>query len=138
MPAMAIVGIDFGTRRIGLAVSESASVASPHSVVKNEGDVVQKIARIAEEIGAEEFVVGIPERTHASANDAKFRRFADDLRQRTCKPVTLWNESLSTVAAAEQLRASGRSRRDSQGQIDMYAAAVILQSYLDDPSRRSS
>lgn len=135
---MAIVGIDFGTRRIGLAVSESQSVASPHSIVKNEGDVVQKIARIAEDLGAEEFVVGIPRRTHPSANDGKFRRFADDLRQRTCKPVTLWNESLSTVEAAEQLRASGRSRRDSEDQIDMYAAAVILQSYLDDRSRRSS
>ena len=138
MRAVAIIGIDYGTRRIGIAVSESEEMASPHSIVKNEGDVVQKIARIGEELEASEFVVGIPRRTHASANDEKFQRFADALRQRTCKPVTLWNESLSTVEAAEQLRASGRSRRDSQDQIDMYAAAVILQSYLDDRARRTS
>ena len=138
MRAVAIIGIDYGTRRIGIAVSESEEIASPHATVRNEGDVVEKIARIGEELEANEFVVGIPRRTHASANDEKFRRFADALRQRTCKPVTLWNESLSTVEAAEQLRASGRSRRDSQDQIDMYAAAVILQSYLDDRARRTS
>jgi putative Holliday junction resolvase len=138
MRAVTILGIDYGTRRIGLAVSDSGEIASPHAVVKNEGDVVQKIARIGEELGATEFVVGIPRRTHASAGEGKFERFADELRQRTCKPVTLWNESLSTVEAADQLRAAGRSRREAGNQIDMYAAAVILQSYLDDRMRRSS
>jgi RNase H-fold protein (predicted Holliday junction resolvase) len=46
----------------------------------------------------------------------------------------LWNESLSTVEAAESLRAAGKSRRDAQKEIDMHAAAVILQSYLDEQS----
>ena len=135
------MAIDLGAKRIGIAVSDSGVLASPHSVVKNEGDVVEKLARLAGELGAEELVVGIPRRTHASAlNNAmerKFRDFAEALRQRTCKPVVLWDESLSTVEAMERLRDSGRNRREAQKDIDMHAAAVILQSYLDDDSRRT-
>jgi putative holliday junction resolvase len=130
-----ILGIDLGARRIGIAVSDSGVLATPHSVMRNEGDIVEKVARLATELDAELLVVGIPRRTHASANDVKYRHFADALRQKTCKPVVLWDESLSTVEAAERLRASGRSRREAQKDIDMHAAAVILQSYLDDQAR---
>jgi putative Holliday junction resolvase len=133
-----ILGIDFGARRIGIAVSDSGVVATPHSVMRNEGDVVEKLAHLATQLEAGLLVVGIPRRTHASANDRKYRDFADALRQKTCKPVVLWDESLSTVEAAERLRASGRSRREAQKDIDMHAAAVILQSYLDDQARGRS
>lgn len=133
------VGIDLGARRIGIAVSETGVVATPHSVMRNEGDVVEKVARLGSEVGAATFVVGIPRRAHAGgAAEEKYRRFADALRQKTCKQVVLWDESLSTVEAAERLRASGRSRREAQKDIDMYAAAVILQSYLDDLAGRTS
>ena len=138
MDSQTILGIDFGARRIGVAVSDSGVMATPHSVMRNEGDVVAKLANLAGELEAGMFVVGIPRRTHASANDQKYRDFADELRQRTCKPVVLWDESLSTVEAAERLRASGRSRREAQKDIDMHAAAVILQSYLDDQARGRS
>lgn len=133
-----LIGVDLGGKRIGIAVSDSGIVATPHSVIRNEGDVVAKLERIALDLGAETFVVGLPRRAHASAAEEKYRAFADELRQRTCKAVILWDESLSTVEAAERLRASGRSRRDAQRDIDMHAAAVILQSYLDDRARRSS
>ncbi len=132
-----IIAIDLGARRIGIAVSDSGVVASPHSVMRNEGDVVEKLASLGRELEAEAFVVGIPRRTHASAGEQKFRDFAEALRQRTCKPVVLWDESLSTVDAMDGLRASGKKRREAQKDIDMHAAAVILQSYLDDASRRS-
>lgn len=138
MDSQTILGIDLGARRIGVAVSDSGVMATPHSVMRNEGDVVAKLANLAGELEAGMFVVGIPRRTHASANDQKYRDFADELRQRTCKPVVLWDESLSTVEAAERLRASGRSRREAQKDIDMHAAAVILQSYLDDQARGRS
>jgi putative Holliday junction resolvase len=135
--AVSVIGIDLGSRRIGVAVSDSGSVATPHSVVRNEGDVIAKLETLARELEAETFVVGIPRRTHPSANDEKFRRFADSLRQRTCKEVVLWDEALTTVEASERLRAMGRSRRDAQRDIDMHAAAVILQSYLDDRAGRT-
>jgi putative Holliday junction resolvase len=134
---MSIVGIDFGSRRIGVAVSDSGVVATPHSVVRNEGDVVEKIARVGGELDAELYVVGIARRAKTSAGEERFRNFADALRQKTCKVVVLWDEALTTVEASEQLRAAGRSRRDAEREIDMHAAAVILQSYLDARARRT-
>ena len=129
-----MLAIDLGARRIGIAVSDSGVVATPHSGMRNEGDVVAKLANLATELGAESFVVGIPRQAHTSTSEQKYRDFAEALRQKTCKPVVLWDESLSTVEAMERLRATGRNRRDAQKDIDMHAAAVILQSYLDDPS----
>jgi putative Holliday junction resolvase len=134
---VAIIGIDLGARRIGIAISDSGLVATPHSVLRNEGDVLAKLERLASELEAEELVVGVPRRARTTAGEGKYERFADELRQRTCKEVVLWDETLSTVEAYEQLRAAGRSRRDAQHDIDMHAAAVILQSYLDDRARRS-
>lgn len=138
MRAVSIVGIDFGARRIGVAVSDSGIVATPHSVVRNEGDPVEKVARLGSEVDAELYVVGIARRAVAGAGEARFRNFAEALRQRTCKPVVLWDEALSTVEASERLRDAGRSRREAEREIDMHAAAVILQSYLDARGGRPS
>ncbi|HEX3583210.1 MAG TPA: Holliday junction resolvase RuvX [Thermoanaerobaculia bacterium] len=135
---MSIVGIDFGARRVGVAVSDSGIVATPHSVIRNEGDVVEKVARVGGELEAEVYVVGIARRARSGAGEERFRKFADALRQRTCKMVVLWDEALTTVEASEKLRAAGRSRRDAEREIDMHAAAVILQSYLDAEARRTS
>jgi putative Holliday junction resolvase len=135
IPAVSILALDFGARRIGVAVSDSGIVATPHSVVRNEGDVLARLANLARELDAETIVVGLPRQTHASAGQEKVRAFAESLRQRTCKPVVLWDETLSTVEAAEGLRDSGHSRRKAQKDIDMHAAAVILQSYLDERGR---
>src|SRR5260221_7902599 len=125
------MAIDYGGRRIGVAVSDSGVLATPHSVVRNEGDIVETLAHLARELDAETIVVGIRRRTAASANDRKSRELADRLRQKTSKDVVLWDEALTTAEAAERLRASGVRRRDAQREIDMHAAAVILQSYLE-------
>lgn len=133
---MSIIAIDLGARRIGIAVSDSGIVATPHSVMRNEGDIIEKISNLGRELDAATFVVGVPRRP--GADERKFRDFADRLRQRTCKEVVLWDEALTTVEASEQLRDAGRSRRDAQREIDMHAAAVILQSWLDRSEGRSS
>ena len=132
------MAIDLGAKRIGIAVSDSGVVASPHSVLRNEGDVVEKLARLAGELEAEELVVGIPKRTHASAAEQKYRDIAEALRQKTCKDVVLWDEALTTVEASEHLRAAGKKRKEIQARIDMEAASIILQSYLDARNRRPS
>jgi putative Holliday junction resolvase len=135
---MSIIAIDYGGRRIGVAVSDSGTIATPHSVVKNEGEIIDKLARIASELDADTIVVGIARRANSESGEQKFRDFAERLRQKTCKPVVLWNEALSTTEAARQLREGGTKRRDAQREIDMHAAAVILQSYLDAQARRAS
>ena len=129
------MGIDYGGRRVGIAVSESGLLASPHSVIENDERMLDRLARVAEDIGADTIVVGVARRSRSTAGEAKFHRFAERLRQKTCKSVVLWDESHSTVEAAERLRHSGRK---SKNDIDMYAAAIILQSYLDHMAGRSS
>lgn len=133
---MSIVGIDYGARRIGIAVSDSGVLATPHSVIRNEGEIVDKIAAVGRELGVELYVVGIARRPHGTAGEQRFRDFAERLRQKTCTEVVLWDEALSTVEASEKLRAAGRKRRDAERHIDMHAAAVILQSFLDERAGR--
>jgi putative Holliday junction resolvase len=135
---MSIIAIDYGGRRIGVAVSDSGAIARPHSVVRNEGDVVGKLASLIRDLGGETIVVGVARRPNSTSGEQKFRDFAERLRQKTCTTVVLWDESLTTSDAARQLRESGMKRRDAQREIDMHAAAVILQSYLDDLDRRAS
>lgn len=134
---MAVIAIDWGGKRIGIAVSESGVLATPHSVMRNEGDVIAALARLGNDLGVDTWVVGVARRSRTHAGEEKFVRFADELRQKTCKPVVLWDETLTTVAAEERLRQGGRKAARTDD-IDMYAAAVILQSYLDERARRHS
>jgi putative Holliday junction resolvase len=124
------MAIDYGSRRIGIAVSDSGILATPHSVVRNEGDVIEKLAALAGQLGADTIVLGIPRRPNSDRHEKAFHDIAERLRQKTCKRVVLWDETLSTSEAAERLREAGRDARE----IDMYAAAVILQAYIDGSS----
>jgi putative Holliday junction resolvase len=133
-----MIGIDYGGKRIGVAVSDSGVLASPHSVIANEGDVIAQLDQLGRQLDVEAWVVGVPRRARSHDGEAKFLRFADELRQRTCKPVLLWDETLSTVEAEERLRANGRKRARRSEDIDMYAAAIILQSWLDEQTGRQS
>jgi len=132
------MAIDYGARRIGVAVSDSGVLASPHSVVPNEGDIIGRLADLAAELEATTIVVGIPRRQFRDPREKTFRDFAERLRQKSCKEVVLWDEELTTADAASRLQESGHKRRQAQRDIDMYAAAVILQSYLDEMQRRLS
>lgn len=136
--SVSLIGIDYGGRRIGVAVSDSGVLATPHSVIPNEGDVIARLERLGRELDAQTWVVGVPRRARTADGEAKFHRFAEELRQKTCKPVVLWDETLTSVEAEHRLRESGRKGPNARKEIDMYAATVILQSYLDEQARRSS
>lgn len=134
------LGIDFGSRRIGVAVSHAGEIAEPHSVIARGaelGTAIERIARLTAEFDAGTIVVGIPRggRVAPSDNLRHYENFAALLRERVTADVVLWDESYSTTEAASRLRETGRRRRDMKERIDMLAAAVILQSYLD--SRRN-
>jgi putative holliday junction resolvase len=133
------IAIDYGQKRVGIAVTHSDILATPHSVISNDGDLpalVEKIAALAAEAEAETIVLGVPRtlRADAGRTEEQYAAIAGALGQRTCKPVVLWDESLTTVEAEEKLRAAGRKGKAT----DMHAAAVILQSWLDEQSRRRS
>lgn len=131
---MPVLAVDFGTRRIGIAVSTSGVLATPHSVIPNEGGlerVIERIAEIGDEIEADLYLVGLPRRSRTGDADpalAPYRDLAERIRQKTRKEVILWDEAYSTAEASSRARERGRRSRA----IDMEAAAVILQSWLDE------
>lgn len=137
---MSVIGVDYGTRRIGIALSDSWELATPHSVVRSGTDeeVSEKLARLGNELDAELFVIGVPSggRRNASSIIERYERLAALLRQKSCKDVVLWDESHSTMEAASNRRDAGKNWRKYKEEIDKEAAAVILQSFLDDRKRR--
>lgn len=139
---MAWMGIDYGTKRIGLSHSDSGILASPHSTISRGQTVeatIEAIERIALPLEVDRFVVGFPRTNRPHPHSLrKFEQFADALRQKTCKEVVLWDETLSTVEAVERRRERGKSSRNNRRPIDQEAATIILQSYLDHQSRRTS
>ncbi|HEY0259806.1 MAG TPA: Holliday junction resolvase RuvX [Lacisediminihabitans sp.] len=128
------LGIDVGTVRIGLAMSDPhGMLATPVvTVPRGDGDVPAILAEAAER-AAIELVVGLPlalsGNETASTRDA--RDFAARIAAATDLPVRMIDERLSTVSAQRAMRASGRDTRHSRSVIDQAAAVIILQHALD-------
>ena len=133
-----VLGIDIGTVRVGLAVSDPDGVlAQPLDVVPREG-ATDSIADRTRELEVGEVVVGIPLRmdgSHGPEADAaeEFARMLEDVLD---LPVARWDERLSTKQAERAMRAAGADSRKQRGVVDKVAAAMVLQSFLD--SRRQS
>jgi putative Holliday junction resolvase len=137
-----VLGIDVGTVRVGLALSDaSATLASPLETVRRakDGSDLDRIVALVAEHEVTEVVVGEPKHlsgaSGASAEDAA--AYAQELADRIPEvPVNLIDERLSTVTAASSLRDAGLDSRKQRSVIDQAAAVVILQQFLD--TRRSS
>jgi putative Holliday junction resolvase len=131
------LGLDLGSRRIGVALSDSAGmVATPYDVLTRAGDRMRDHARIAElvdEAGAELVVVGLPLSLDGSIGPAARSVLdeADELRARLLVGVITWDERLSTIEAQQRLRAAGVKGRKGRRVVDQVAATVILLSGLD-------
>jgi putative Holliday junction resolvase len=137
-----ILGIDYGARRIGLALSDAtATLASPWRLLSrppSDADtlrlVADEVARLAAaEDGLEAVVVGWPRRLDGSPNDQtpRVEAFARALAARSAVPVILQDERLSSREAEQRLAARERDWRRRKPKLDAAAAAVILQDYLD-------
>ena len=134
---MRVLGLDLGSRRIGVAVCDSGGVlATPYSVVQRSGDERadrERIAELVAEVGAEAVVVGLPLSLDGSAGPAAAaaEAEAEALRLVLGVPVECHDERLSTVSASRSLAASGVKARGRRTVVDQVAAAVLLQSWLD-------
>lgn len=139
---MRVLGLDLGTRRIGVAVSDAGGImATPYSVIERSGDPAADRSRVAElvaEVGAGAVVVGLPLSLDGGIGPAAAAALeeADALRGVLDVPVECHDERLTSVAANRSLSAAGltgrRRRRARQaGVVDQTAAAVLLQSWLD-------
>lgn len=135
------LGLDFGEKRIGLAVSDSlGATARPLEVVQRHS-LSQDIERIGEVVAcysAARIVVGLPLNMDGSVGPQarRVRRFAARLRRELGLDVTLWDERLSSAEAERALLLADEPRSRRSEVRDAVAAAVVLQAYLD-AQRRS-
>jgi putative pre-16S rRNA nuclease len=132
-----VIAFDFGLKRIGVAVGEtSTGIASPLGAIREESNDgrFREIGKFVDEWHPAAFVVGRPRHSdsseHATAKLAE--KFARRLAARYGLPIIFVDETLSSVAAEQALRA-GRTRARRPGDVDAMAAAIILQSFLDEP-----
>lgn len=138
---MRVVGIDPGTRRVGVAVSDNGGrVAAPHGVLVRTGDdPADRAALVAliTELEAAHVVVGLPLSLDGSAGPAARWAMAEAeaLRALLGVPLDLHDERLTTVTARRS-QFPGQKRSSRKKPIDGQAAAVMLQSWLDGVSRR--
>ncbi|MBV9285545.1 MAG: Holliday junction resolvase RuvX [Acidimicrobiia bacterium] len=135
MRAGRVLGLDLGTRRIGVAVS-SGTIATPHSVLERGGDRASDhaaIAALVDEVGAERVVVGLPlsldGRMGPAATAAAHEAVA--LGDVLTVPVETYDERLTTVTADRSLSSLGLKGQARRRVVDKVAAAVILQAWLD-------
>jgi putative Holliday junction resolvase len=131
------MAIDWGERRIGIALSdESRTIASPHSVIRRgnslDRDLIQ-IADIAAENGVELIIFGLPVRLDGSVGPAAegVLEVVEKVRDKVQARVETWDERLSTAAAERALIGGDVSRKKRKTLVDQVAAALFLQSYLD-------
>ncbi len=131
-----VIGIDPGEARVGVAVSdESRFLASSDETMRFDSDagVARRLVSLAEERGADTFVVGYPIRMDGSVGPRaiRSRELAVALEDASLCRVVLWDERLSSSEAERIMREGGERTRGRKGRVDQIAAAVILQSYLD-------
>jgi putative Holliday junction resolvase len=134
-----MLGVDFGTQRIGVAVSEGR-IAVPLTIVRHENreQDLERVAVIARERDVGAVVIGLPalESGEEGEQARRTRRFGDALARRLDVPVVYHDERFSSVRAEAVLADAvgdvrGASQRAGRRRIDAAAAAVILQAYID-------
>lgn len=136
---MRIMGLDFGSKTVGVAVSDALLITAQGVEIirrKEENKLRQTLARIEElivEYEVEEIVLGLPKNMNATEGErvALTLDFKDKLERRTGLPVTMWDERLTTVAADKTMMEAGIRRENRKEYVDKIAAALILQGYLD-------
>lgn len=141
---MRIMGLDFGSKTVGVAVSDPLLVTAQGLEIirrKEENKLRQTLARIealVEEYQVEEIVLGLPK----NMNDTLGPRaeltleFKEKLQRRTGLPVHTWDERLTTVAADKAMMEAGIRRENRREYVDKIAAVFILQGFLDLRSRK--
>ncbi len=134
-----VVALDYGRRRIGVAVSDpTRTIASPHTTIEASKRLEQPppaLVALIDELDPAIIVVGIPLQMDGSEGEMarEARTFARAVERQTGRPVTEWDERLSTTRAEREIRSFDlpASRKRDKGLSDRIAAALLLRSYLD-------
>ena len=136
---MRIMGLDFGSKTVGVAISDELLLTAQGIEIirrKDENKLRQTLARIEElivEYQVEEIVLGLPKNMNATEGIRVelTNEFKEKLERRTGLSVHTWDERLTTVAADKAMIEAGIRREKRKDYVDMIAATFILQGYLD-------
>lgn len=136
---MRIMGLDFGSKTVGVAVSDPLLITAQGIEIirrKDENKLRQTLARIEaliEEYEVEKIVLGLPKNMNDTIGERAelSLEFKDKLERRTGLPVVMWDERLTTVAAERAMMEAGIRRENRKDYVDKIAACLILQGYLD-------
>lgn len=129
-----LIGLDYGTRRIGIAVSDPGgklALAVGTHVEGRDGSIVERLRRLVRERGAVGLVVGLPLTADGRQADMarRARRFAERMAEELALPLTMLDERYTSREAAGYIGLRGRPAR--RGEVDAVAAQIILQNHLD-------
>lgn len=136
---MRIMGLDYGTKTVGVAVSDPLGITAQaiETITRKEENKLRKtcarIEALIAEYGVERIVLGFPKHMNNDIGERaeKALEFRDMLARRTGLEVVMWDERLTTVSAERTLMESGVRRENRKKHIDQIAAVFILQGYLD-------
>ena len=136
---MRILGLDFGSRTVGVAVSDGLLLTAQgvETIERKDENKLRKTAARIEELVKEyeitTIVMGLPKNMNNTEGERveKTKAFGEMLERRTGLPVVYWDERLTTIAAEQVLMESGVRRENRKAVIDKIAACFILQGYLD-------
>ena len=136
---MRLMGLDFGSKTVGVAISDPLLVIAQGITIirrKEENKLRQTLAQIEELIQQYEvsrIVLGNPKNMNATLGERAelSADFKEKLERRTGLPVVLWDERLTTVAADKTMIEAGIRREHRKDYVDQIAAVLILQGYLD-------
>ncbi|MDD6037593.1 MAG: Holliday junction resolvase RuvX [bacterium] len=136
---MRIMGLDFGSKTVGVAVSDPLKITAQGVEIirrKSPNKLRQTLARIEElvqEYEVEEVVLGYPKNMNGTEGERceRTKEFQEMLERRLNLPVALWDERLTTVAADRVMMEVGIRRENRKEYVDEIAAVFILQGYLD-------
>jgi putative holliday junction resolvase len=123
---MNCLSIDYGSKRIGIAISTSG-IIEPFSVVKNDSNFLNYLKNIISENKIEKVFIGVSEGLFAK----RTLEFAKFLRQNISFPIETVEEAVSTIEADQIFKTNKKSKKDYKNKIDAIAAAVILQRVIN-------
>ncbi|MCI8923909.1 MAG: Holliday junction resolvase RuvX [Lachnospiraceae bacterium] len=141
---MRIMGLDFGSKTVGVAISDPLFITAQGIEIirrKDENKLRQTLARIEEliqEYEVEEIVLGLPKNMNDTAGPRAVitMEFKEKLERRTGLMVHTWDERLTTVAADKAMMEAGIRRENRKEYVDKIAAVFILQGFLDYRKRK--
>ncbi|NDA25967.1 MAG: Holliday junction resolvase RuvX [Verrucomicrobia bacterium] len=130
------LGIDFGTRRIGLALSDpTGTLASPLPFLENTGipEVIAKLEELVQSHGIKIIVVGLPRNMDGTYGPSaeKVRDFISQIQPQLSAKILAQDERLTTAQASRDLSQIGLNQKELRKKIDSAAASLILQQFLD-------